>query len=244
MSTLNEKSFQRLITNLKDQKVLLLTTSTRWSGSKEKPKSTSLAIDLKNQLPNARLIDCSTLTIYQCEGNVSQSTGNSCGSPKSSLHDVKKNPSGNVRCWAAYNNSDDQIHVVANAIFEADVVLFFGSVRWGQTNSIFQKLIERLTWIENRHSSFGDKNLLEGKKAGVILVGHNWRGSEVLECQKAVLQFFGFEVPTSLSLNWQWTTDMFDETLEGYEEDAQDFNSEFLQPKFLDESYEKWFKRG
>lgn len=193
-------------------------------------------------MDDCQLMDVSTMTIFPCEGNISRSSGNSCGVAESSLHDVKKNPTGNVRCWASYNNPTDEIYRVANAIFEADVILFFVSTRWGQTNSIYQKLIERLSWIENRKSSLEGKNLVEGKLAGIILLGHNWRGEEILRCQREVLSFFGFDTPSSLSMNWQWTIDPYEESLEGYAEDDKEFRAEFLRPKFLHESYEKWFK--
>jgi hypothetical protein len=63
---------------------------------------------------------------------------------------------------------------------------------------MYQKLIERLSWIENRHTTLGEDNILDGKDAGIILIGHNWRGTEVLETQKIVLEYFGFHVVPDL----------------------------------------------
>lgn len=46
-------------------------------------------------------------------------------------------------------------------------------------NSFYQKLIERLTWLENRHSSLGEENILQKIDAGLIAIGHNWNGAVI-----------------------------------------------------------------
>jgi multimeric flavodoxin WrbA len=239
----NEKDIQQLATILTDRKVLLITTSNRWTGHKEKPKSTRLAEDLASRI-GAKVIDAAALHIYPCEGNVSTDKGNSCGVKESILKDSTKNPTGHHRCWASINNSDDELWKVSKEIFEADVILFFASVRWGQTNSIYQKLIERLSWLENRWTTLNESNILSNKEAGIVLVGHNWNGASILETQKQVLQFFGFKVPSQLSFNWQWTTDLFDESAEGYIQDSKDFKEDFdLGSNALKESFKNFFKR-
>jgi multimeric flavodoxin WrbA len=239
----NEQQIQQWVTILKGRKVLILTTSNRWSGSADKPKSTQLAEQLASQI-GAKVIDAASLKIYPCEGNVSTNKGNSCGLLDSALKDADKNPTGHHRCWASLNNADDELWKISKELFEAEVVLFFASVRWGQTNAIYQKLIERLNWLENRWTTLKEDNLLKGKDAGIVLVGHNWNGEAVLKTQKEVLRFYGFNVPEQLSFNWQWTTDMFDESAEGYKQEPKDFNSDFgLGPKWLSESFEKWFNK-
>jgi multimeric flavodoxin WrbA len=159
------------------------------------------------------------------------------------LKDSTKNPTGFHRCWASFNHADDELWKVSKELFQSDVVLLFGSVRWGQVNSVWQKLIERLTWIENRHSTLGEENVVANIEAGCILLGHNWKGADVLSTQKAVLGFFGFVVPDQLSFNWQWTTDLFDETEKGYDEDLIDFRRQFRIERRVDESFEEWNKR-
>jgi hypothetical protein len=106
------------------------------------------------------------------------------------LKDKDKNPSGFHRCWASINNKDDELWKISKPLFESDVVIFFGSVRWGQTNSFYQKLIERLTWIENRRTTLGEGNIVEKIDAGIILLGQNWNGRRVLNDQKEVFKFF------------------------------------------------------
>jgi multimeric flavodoxin WrbA len=239
----NEKDIQRLEDSLRGKKVLLITTSNRWSGHDEKPKSSRLAEDLASRI-GATIIDASKLKIYPCEGNVSTVNGNNCGTVDSVLKDKTKNPTGHHRCWVNINNPDDELWKISKEIFEADSVIFFASVRWGQTNSIYQKLIERLNWLENRWATLNESNILSNKEAGIVLVGHNWNGVAVLETQKQVLQFYGFKVPTELSFNWQWTTDPFDESEEGYIQDPKDFKEDFdLGSNALKESFKNFFKR-
>lgn len=208
-------------------KVLLLTTSNRWEGQKEQPKSSILAMEIAKGIKDTRIIDVSKLKIFPCEGNVSAHAGNQCGIKEAILKNKKKNPTGDIRCWAAVNNPTDEMYTVANAILEADVVIFFGSIRWGKMNAIYTTLIERLTWLENRHTTLGESNLLKDKEAGVIAVGHNWNGKEAIELEKEVLSFFGFKTPKELSFNWQYLKDANDETKSGYKKEYTQFRKDF-----------------
>jgi multimeric flavodoxin WrbA len=89
-----------------------------------------------------------------------------------------KDKTGTLRCWASYNHKDDELYKVINELLTSDVVLFFGSIRWGKMNAVYAKLVERLTWIESMHHTLGEKNLVEDIEVGVISVGHNWHGKE------------------------------------------------------------------
>lgn len=224
------KKLDDAIAYLKDKKnVLLLTTSNRWEGDKEQPKSTQMAEFIKKELGDAKveLIDVSKLTLYCCEGNVSRADGNNCGVKDALLKDKEKNPSGYHRCWASINNKDDELWKITKALFEADAVVFFVSVRWGQTNSIYQKLIERLDWIENRHTTLKEDNIIEGKDAGIIAIGQNWNGETVIQTQKKVLDFYGFNTPDQLSFNWQYTDNTLDESAESYKKAPKAFEQAF-----------------
>jgi multimeric flavodoxin WrbA len=153
--------------------------------------------------------------------------GNECGLKKASLKDKDKNPTGHHRCWRNINNPDDELWKISKVLFESDTVLFFGSIRWGQMNAIYQNLIERLTWLENRHSTLGETNILKDTSCGIIATGQNWRGKDVIEVQKQVLSFFGFDVKDELSWNWQYTMDAKDETNESYKKSGDDFMNTF-----------------
>jgi multimeric flavodoxin WrbA len=233
----NDKSYQNLVKAVSfletKEKVLFLTTSNRgeWAEKelKEIPKSTKLALAVQTYLgkDKCELIEVPKLKIYPCEGNVSHIDGNSCGVLKAKLEDKDKNPTGNHRCWRNINNPDDELWKISKVLFESDAVVFWGSVRWGQMNSEYQRLIERLTWLENRHTTLKESNLLENISAGIIAVGQNWNGKEVVETQKQVLEFFGFDVKPELCWNWQFTNDSSDESQKSYKESSKSFNMLF-----------------
>jgi len=209
-------------------KVLFLTTSNRWEGDKELPKSTVLAEYIKSKVGDkVELIDVSKLTIHCCEGNVSKKDGNNCGVKEAVLKDKEKNPTGEHRCWASVNNKDDELWKITKPLFEADAIMFFVSIRWGQTNSIYQKLIERLDWLENRHTTLKEDNIIEDKEVGIIALGQNWNGSTVINTQKQVLDFYGFKVVNDLCFNWQYTKDALDESQESYKEVSKAFEQAF-----------------
>jgi multimeric flavodoxin WrbA len=172
---------------------------------------------------NSKLIDVSDLKIFPCEGNVSRKDGNSCGLLKSKLKDKDKNPTGYHRCWASLNNKSDELWKVSKELFESDAVIFFSSVRWGQTNMFYQNLIERLTWIENRHSTLGESNIVKDIVSGFICVGQNWNGEEVTEIQKEVHKFYGFDVNDNLYWNWQYTKNENDESNSSYKKSHKKF---------------------
>ena len=228
------------------KKVLFLTTSNRWEGSKEIPKSTLLAMDIKSKLEESTevtLLEIPKLKIFPCEGNVSGVEGNNCGIKDSLLKDDEKDPSGNHRCWASLNNKEDELWKVSKELFESDAVIFFISVRWGQANAFYQKLIERLNWIENRHTTLGEDNIVSNIDAGCIIIGQNWNGEQVLETQKQVYEFYGFNVPDELSVYWQYTQDSNDETQESYKDAPKSFGKEFeISITKLKESLSRGFK--
>ena len=244
----NLKKLYKYLKGKKDKKILFLTTSNRWEGDKELPKSSIIADELIKKLgsDNVQLINVAKLKIYPCEGNVSTKRGNTCGLKEAKLDDKEKNPTGHIRCWASLNNKSDEMYKVANAIFDADIVIFFGSIRWGKMNSIYGELVERLTWLDNRHTTLGESNLLKDKEVGVIATGHNWNGEEAVKLEKQVLSFFGFKTPDVLSFNWQWTKDKNDESKKGYLEDFGDFLREFDFVESLKESiikFKEWIKK-
>jgi len=214
------------------KRILLLTTSNRYELPDEPidvPKSTQLAEVIQKSLGSkAVLLDVSKLKIHPCEGNVSRKDGNSCGVKDAVLKDKKKDPSGYHRCWASINNSDDELWKITKELFESDAVVFFASVRWGQANGFYQKLIERLTWIENRHTNLQEDKVVKDIAKGFICIGQNWNGEAVVETQKKVLDFYGFKTPKQISWNWQYTQDALDESQESYKKASPEFKKSFL----------------
>jgi len=209
------------------KKVLLLSCSNRYNWNEkdiDTPKSKIIAMYLKEELgDNCVFMDISELKIFPCEGNVSRKDGNQCGLKKALLEDDKKNPSGYHRCWASVNNKSDELWKVSKEIFESDVVLFFSSIRWGQTNMYYQNLIERLTWIENRHTTLGENNIVKDIETGFICIGQNWNGEEVTKTQMKVHEFYGFKPNKNLYWNWQYTKDVYDESESSYKKTYEKF---------------------
>lgn len=233
----NNEHYKMLVETVKflekKERILFLTTSNRgeWAIKElnEEPKSTILAKSIANYLGNkkCKVIEVPKLKIYPCEGNVSHVDGNSCGVKKSAIKDKEKNPTGHHRCWRNINNPDDELWKISKELFESDAVVFFGSVRWGQMNGFYQHLIERLTWLENRHSTLGESNIIKDISCGIIATGQNFNGSNVIELQKEVLKFFGFDVKDVLCWNWQYVTNVKDETQSSYKKSAGKFNDTF-----------------
>ena len=182
-------------------------------------KSRLLALYIQEELGDkSTYIDITELKILPCEGNVSRKDGNSCGVLKAALKDKKKNPSGDHRCWVNINEPSDELWKISKELFESDAVIFFSSIRWGQANMYYQNLIERLNWIENRHATLGERNVVKDIESGFIFLGQNWNGAEVAKLQKQVHKFYGFKPVDQLYLNWQYTDDMYDESQDSYKD--------------------------
>jgi len=228
-----EKSIIKSSEFIKDKKTLVLGFSNRWGGggvSKDTPKTEIVGKYLAEcGGKGSSFMDVFNMKIYPCEANISRSEGNSCGVKDSLLKDRDKNPSGYHRCWASINNKDDELWKISKAIFDADVVIFVSPVRWGQACATYQKLIERLSWLENRHTTLEETNVLAKKASGFICIGHNWNGTEVLATQKRVLSFFGFDVRDEISWNWQWTSDEKEESKDGYKKDYMYFHEHIVK---------------
>ena len=122
-----------------------------------------------------------------------------------------------------------------NPLYEAEAVIFFSSQRWGTANAIYQKLIERLDWIENMHSSMGEPSTIKGKKAGFVLIGQNWRVKQAVDMQREVLEFYGFEVPPELFMGWQFTRDVLDESEKSYKEAPERFEQSWNMHLYIPE---------
>ena len=231
-STGNLKSLQKTISELeKLDKVLLLPCSNRYNWDENNidiPKSTILAMVIQEYLGDkATLIDVPELNIVPCEGNVSRKDGNSCGLMKAKLKDKNKNPTGYHRCWASFNHSDDELWKISKELFESNAVVFFSSIRWGQASMFYQKLIERLTWIENRHTTLKESNVIENIQSGFICCGQNWKGMDVVDTQRKVHNFYGFKPNDKLYWNWQYTNKITDESQESYKESFPEFVDKF-----------------
>jgi len=232
ISTGNLSKLNKTIEDLdKLDKVLLLSCSNRFnwdSNDVDIPKSTILAMVIQGALGDkAILIDVPELNIAPCEGNVSRKDGNNCGLKKAVLKDKNKNPTGFHRCWASLNNKEDELWKISKELFDSNAVIFFSSIRWGQANQFYQKLIERLTWLENRHATLGESNVIKDIQSGFICSEQNWKGLDVVDTQKRVHTFYGFKPNDKFYWNWQFTSKVTDETQTSYKEAFPTFVKKF-----------------
>lgn len=214
----------------KYKKVLLLTCSNRGEevSKTQLPKSSILARVIHNNLNNSTIIDVTKLKIYPCEGNVSRMEGNVCGIKEALLDDPEKNPSGYHRCWASVHNPDDELWKISKELFESDCVVFFASVRWGAANMFYQKLIERLNWINNRFIPYDETNIIKNISSGFIIIGQHKYGDDITEVQYNNHEYYGFNVNKELYWNWNAEDIEFDdETLQGYLDSYPEFFDEF-----------------
>ena len=83
-----------------------------------------------------------------------------------------------------------------------------------------------MTWLENRHSTLGEENIIGGKEVGFICIGQNWNGMNVVGVQQKVLNFYGFKTPDNLFWNWQYTDNAKDETEQSYKKAYSEFKKE------------------
>ena len=107
----------------------------------------------------------------------------------------------------------------------------------------YQNLIERLNWIENRHTTLGETNLIKDIESGFICVGQNWNGKNVIETQKDVHNFYGFKLNKDLYWNWQYTQDSEDETQKSYKASHNKFLKDTKIPEEFVEENEKSKKK-
>lgn len=223
---------KKTISFLKGKKTLVLGFSNRWKHPDKKrdiPKTEKIGRFIAEKIGNSQYMDVFNLKIYPCEANISGKDGNSCGVKGSLLKDKDKNPTGYHRCWASINHKDDELWKVSKAIFESEAIVFITPVRWGQACATYQNLMERLSWIQNRHTSLEENNIISDKKAAFICIGHNWNGKNILNTQKDSIKYYGFDLAEEACWYYQWTSDPVEETLEGYKQDAVDFDKKFTQ---------------
>lgn len=124
--------------------------------------------------------------------------------------------SGKYRCWAHKNSHDDpekfggkdEMGEIYDAIESADVILFATSTRWMSHSALLQTIIERMNTLENRHSSYGEKNPLKDKICGVIVTGLHYQVQRVGSHVQEVMRTLGMQSPINGILAWQRTMDM------------------------------------
>ncbi len=123
---------------------------------------------------------------------------------------------GKYRCWAHKNSHEnpdqfggkDEMGEIYDAINNSDIIIFATSTRWMSHSALMQTIIERMNTLENRNSSYGEKNPLDDKICGVIVTGLHYQVQRVGEHLQEVLRTMGMRCPKNGILAWQRTMDM------------------------------------
>lgn len=118
---------------------------------------------------------------------------------------------GKYRCWAHKLSHDephkfggaDQMGVVYDAYEWADCVVFGTSVRWESHSAILQKIIERMTTLQNRNVVYCEPNPLNKKRCGVVVTGHNSMAQKVAAHLLRVFEWLGFTDSIYNQIVWQ-----------------------------------------
>jgi hypothetical protein len=95
----------------------------------------------------------------------------------------------------------------------------------GADEQRYQRLFERLSWIENRFTTLGEAPIpaLRKLEAGMVLFGHNWNDRQVLATQKKNFGWFQWKTPAALSFYWQYTARAEEESQASYRDARAQF---------------------
>jgi multimeric flavodoxin WrbA len=180
----------------------------------------------------AKLIEAEKLHIVDNLGCYSHE-GKGCADPKA----------GKYRCWAHHNSVEnpdkyggvDEMPEIYDGIEWADVVIFATPVRWMSHSSLLQRIIERMNTLENRKTVYGEEAPCAGKKAGVIVIGHNYKADQVCSHLAEVLGWFDFDVAGRLY--WSAVDDIASEDTEKDRKRWEDFLSDGTQIRGFVDSF-------
>jgi multimeric flavodoxin WrbA len=104
-------------------------------------------------------------------------------------------------CQSTLKYEDDQMQVVYDAIFEADILILATPIRWNNHSALVQKFVERMNAIENQYAWYGIR-MIRNKVAGLIIIGHV---DGVQHVAGNLLNFFswlGFHIPEDAIASW------------------------------------------
>jgi len=129
---------------------------------------------------------------------------------------------GKYRCWAHKLSHDDplkyggrdQMGALYDTFDWAEIVIFGTSVRWQSHSAILQKIIERMTTLQNRNVVYCEANPLSGKRCGVVVTGHNSMAQNVAAHLLRVFEWLGFNTHIYNQIVWQPSSNIHSEVPE------------------------------
>ncbi|QQG46324.1 MAG: NAD(P)H-dependent oxidoreductase [Candidatus Niyogibacteria bacterium] len=90
---------------------------------------------------------------------------------------------------------------LANAIREADIVIFATPIWWGGQSSLIQRVIERMTHFDESYV-MTNKSDLYHKVAGIVITGHEDGVQHIVGNLSNFLQWLGFVIPPEAAVYW------------------------------------------
>jgi len=181
-------------------RIAIISTTSHSTNSTSKSILSVLRDIFESQRHTVRMIDASQLHI------VNNLSCYSSGKSNCASYDA-----GKYRCWAHKLSHDtpseyggkDQMGVLYDAYDWADIVIFGTSVRWESHSAILQKIIERMTTLQNRNVVYGERNPLQNKRCGVIVTGHNSMAQKVAAHLLRAFEWLGFTTDIFYQVVWQ-----------------------------------------
>jgi multimeric flavodoxin WrbA len=124
------------------------------------------------------------LKIYDCEGNYSENPS-LCTYP----------------CQSTLKYYDDQMQQVYDAVLSTDILILSTPIRWNNHSSLIQKFVERMNCIENSHTWF-NKKLILNKIVTLIVIGHVDGLQHVVGNLLNFFAWLGFHTPDVSVTSW------------------------------------------
>lgn len=192
-------------------KILIVSTTSHTTNSTSKTLLGVLMSVFNERGHSVRFVDASELHIV-----------NNLSCYASGKFNCASYDAGKYRCWAhklSHENPSqyggkDEMGVLYDGFEWADVVIFGTSVRWQSHSAILQKIIERMTTLQNRNVVYCEPNPLQNKKCGVVVTGHNSMAQGVADHLLRVFEWLGFSTHIYYQFVWQKTTDIQSEVPE------------------------------
>lgn len=186
-------------------KIVVISTTTHSKNSTSKMVLEKLMDKFRERSHDVDYIDADQLHIVKNLSCYSDG-GKTCASPEA----------GKYRCWAnklshekpSEYGGKDEMGVIYDALDWCDLVIWGTSVRWGSHSALMQKIIERMTNIENRVVVYGEENYVKGKKCGVVVTGNNYESDSVANHLAQQLGWFGFDTNPGRTFTWQKSQDI------------------------------------
>ncbi|MBI2670186.1 MAG: flavodoxin family protein [Candidatus Yanofskybacteria bacterium] len=98
-------------------------------------------------------------------------------------------------------SDDDEWLKIADALRQADIVIFATPIWWGGQSSLIQRVMERMTHFDESYIMTGKSDLYH-KVAGLVITGHEDGVQHIVGNLYNFLQWLGFVIPPESVAYW------------------------------------------